>query len=312
MSNEPGLSGNLAEQLVDALNTASGRHPGFRAAHARGIVASGTFRATPAAAGLSRAGHLQGDEIPVVARFSNGSGDPGAADFTRDGRGLAIKFRLPDGSSTDMVGLTMPMFFVRTPEDFLGFLAARRPDPATGGPDLAAVGAWLEAHPETLPGVQFALSAELPASYATATYHGVHTFVLESADGVRQPFRYHWSPDAGVQSISDADAQARGEHYLSDEITQRLSREPIDFSLWWTLPDDNDPLDDPTQVWPEDRAQVEAGRLRITSLLADQGEGDRMIWDPNNVVDGVECSADPILAARGGAYGVSYTRRTST
>ena len=52
-------------------------------------------------------------------------------------------------------------------EDFLGFLAARRPDPATGGPDMAAIGAWLEAHPETLPAVQFAV-ADMEIMIATA------------------------------------------------------------------------------------------------------------------------------------------------
>ena len=311
MKDRTPVSSDLAEQLVDALNAVSGAHPGHRAAHARGVVVAGTFRSTAAAAEHSRAPHLQGVDVPVVVRFSNGSGDPNAADHTRDGRGMAIKFRLADGTSTDMVGLTMPMFFVRTPEDFLGFLAARRPDPATGAPDMAAIGAWLEAHPETLPAVQFALSTELPASYGTSTYYGVHTFELENADGVRQPMRYHWVPDAGVHTITDNEAQAGGAHYLTDEITTRLAREPVGFTLWWTFPDEGDPLDDPTQVWPQARRQVEAGHLQITALASDQAASDRMIWDPNRVVDGVACSRDPILAARGGAYGVSYTRRTS-
>jgi catalase len=302
---------DLSEQLVAGLNGVSGEHPGYRAAHARGVCALGSFHADAGAAQFSRAAHLQGAEIPVVLRFSNGSGNPDAPDHTRDGRGLALKFRLPDGTSTDMVGLTMPMFFVRTPADFLDFLAARRPDPATGAPDMAAVGAFLEKHPETLPAVQFALSAELPASYATSKYYGVHTFVLENADGNNQPFRYHWEPSAGVQTISDEDAQASGERYLTDEIAERLSREPVSFTLWWTFPDDDDQLNDPTVIWPDGRRQVEAGRLQIDALAADQTEADRMIWDPNNVTDGLAVSADPILPARGGAYGVSYTRRTS-
>jgi catalase len=304
-------SASVSEQLVDALNRVSGAHAGFRAAHARGLVAHGTFRANGDAAAYTRAGHFQGDEIPVVVRFSNGSGDPGAADHTRDGRGLAIKFRLPDGSSADMVGLTMPMFFVRTPEDFLGFLAARVPDPETGAPDMAAIGAWLEAHPETLPAVQFALSAELPASYATCTYYGVHTFVVENANGAKQPFRYHWAPAAGVHTISDQDAVAQGERYLADELATRLQGGPVELALWWTFPDEGALLDDPTQLWPDGRKQVEVGQLRITELAPDQAETDRMIWDPNRVVDGYATSDDPILHARGGAYGVSYERRTT-
>ena len=63
MSGEPGLSDGLGEQLVDALNAVSGTHAGFRAAHARGTVVTGTFRANPAASAHSRAAHLQGADL---------------------------------------------------------------------------------------------------------------------------------------------------------------------------------------------------------------------------------------------------------
>jgi catalase len=210
-----------------------------------------------------------------------------------------------------MVGLTMPMFFVRTPAEFLDFLTARKPDPATGQPDMAAIGAFLEVHPETLPAVQFALTAELPASYATCRYYGVHTFVAVDGNGVRRPFRYHWAPAAGVHGLADEDAVARGDRYLTDELTERLREGPVAFTLWWTFPAEGDALDDPTQVWPDEREQVEIGRLQIDALSTNPDD-DRMIWDPTRVVDGIECSADQILAARSGAYGVSYARRTKT
>jgi catalase len=45
----------LETQLVDAMNKAYGVHPGFRANHAKGVVAEGTFKAAPAAARLSKA-----------------------------------------------------------------------------------------------------------------------------------------------------------------------------------------------------------------------------------------------------------------
>ena len=302
---------DLYQQLVDGLHGVSGKHPGFRAAHARGVCAEGTFRATAEAAGLSRAEHLQGGEVPVVVRFSNGSGDPHAPDGTRDGRGMAVKFRLADGSSTDLVGLTMPMFFVRTPADFLEFLAARRPDPATGAPDMAAIGAFLEKHPEALPGIQLALTLDFPASYVTCRYFGVHTFVFESPDGHRQPFRYHWEPAGGVETITEEDAKSRADRYLSDELAERLAKGPTSFALRVTLPDDGDPLDDPTQVWPDGRKQVEAGRLDVTGVVADQADADRLIFDPTRLIDGVALSDDPIVPARSGAYGVSYGHRTS-
>ena len=50
----------LEAQAVDALNKAFGQHPGFRANHAKGVVVEGSFKASPAAAGLSRAALFSG------------------------------------------------------------------------------------------------------------------------------------------------------------------------------------------------------------------------------------------------------------
>src|SRR5512134_1306325 len=114
----------LAEQVVDAINQISGAHPGHRAAHAKGILLSGSFSAAAAAAPLTTAAHMQGDPVRVTARFSNGGGDPAIPDYAREGRGLAVKFYLPDGTKTDIVALSLPCFFVRSPEDFLALTRA--------------------------------------------------------------------------------------------------------------------------------------------------------------------------------------------
>ena len=142
----------LGERLVDAINAVTGVHPGHRVAHARGVCATGTFTATDAAARLSRAAHFAGDPVPATVRFSNGNGDPERADTEPDGRGIAVKLRLPDGASTDLVGLSLPVFFVRTVDDFLAFSAARVPDPATGAPDPEKVGAFIGGAPECAAG----------------------------------------------------------------------------------------------------------------------------------------------------------------
>ena len=67
---------DLYEEIVDAMNELSGVHPGYRAAHAKGILCTGEFTATPEASGLSRAPHLAGDPVSALVRFSNGGGDP--------------------------------------------------------------------------------------------------------------------------------------------------------------------------------------------------------------------------------------------
>src|SRR5688572_5576423 len=146
-----------AERIVDMLNEVHGVHEGFRAMHAKGLCCRGTFVATDDAKNVSIAPHLQGDEIPVTVRFSNGAGRPTRADGAKDERGIAVKFVLPDGSKTDMVGLTLPVFFVKNPDDFLALLEAQRPDPATGKPDLERITAFAAEHPESQRAFGFAM-----------------------------------------------------------------------------------------------------------------------------------------------------------
>src|SRR5436853_2191253 len=107
------------DQAIDAAGEVFGRHPRFRALHAKGVVLTGTFCPTAEAASLTRAAHMQGPDLLVTVRFSNGSGDPDHPDWAPDPRGLAVKFYLPDGSRTDIVAVSTPRFPTRTPEGFI-------------------------------------------------------------------------------------------------------------------------------------------------------------------------------------------------
>jgi len=93
----------IEQQLVDAMNKVWGVHPGFRANHAKGIVTEGAFKASPEAAGLSRAMLFNGTTIPATVRFSDATGIPNVLDggAAANPHGMAIKFHLPDGSDTD-------------------------------------------------------------------------------------------------------------------------------------------------------------------------------------------------------------------
>src|SRR5262245_15621999 len=75
---------DVAEELVDALNALFGKHPGFRAAHAKGIVCEGEFTPAASAAALSKAPHLQGPPVKVTVRFSDGTGVPDIPDGVPD------------------------------------------------------------------------------------------------------------------------------------------------------------------------------------------------------------------------------------
>ena len=107
------------EEAIDRLAALMKAPPGHRVLHAKGLFCSGTFNASPEAAAICRAGHLQGGEIPVIVRWSHGSGRPDANDDAPYVRGMSVSFVLPDGKSTDLLGQTVPRFPVRTPEDFV-------------------------------------------------------------------------------------------------------------------------------------------------------------------------------------------------
>jgi catalase len=292
----------LAEAAVDAINAVSGSRPGHRAAHAKGTLMAGVFTPADDAARLTTAPHMQGEPTRVTVRFSNGGGDPGIPDYAREGRGMAVKFYLPDRSKTDIVGLTLPCFFVRSPEDFLDFTLARK-DPERLMPP------FLAAHPEALPAIQAALGADPPESYATCAYNSIHAYRWISPEGEDRAVRYRFEPEAGERTLSGDEARARGREYLQEEL---VARGESAFRLLVTVAAEGDDPDDPTVAWPEDRERVEVGRLVVDRRETGREQGgDILVFDPTRVTDGIELSGDAILRFRPRAYSVSVARRTS-
>src|SRR5207253_11012881 len=117
----------LAQQLLDALDALFGLHPGFRPAHAKGLMCAGQFTPSPEAATLTRAPHASRPATPVTVRYSNSTGVPTIQDNdpARSGpRGIAIRFHLAEHVPTDIVAHSTNGFPVRTVEEFLEFLPA--------------------------------------------------------------------------------------------------------------------------------------------------------------------------------------------
>jgi len=303
---------DLARRAIDAVCAISGDHPGFRAVHAKGTLCAATFTPSADASRLSRATHFAGDAVRAHVRFSNGSGNPDAPDYEpREGRGMATKFYLPDETTTDIVGINLPAFFVGTVDGFLDFCRARVPDPATGEPDPAAIGAFLEQHPEALTAGAAVLAATPPESYVQCAYNSLHAyrFVDDAGDG--RYGRYRWEPEAGEASLSAEDAEARGPDYLQDDLATRLAGSPAAFTLSLQVAEDGDAVDDPTVPWPDERRRVTMGRLEITGIAHDREQGDDvLVFDPTRVTDGIELSNDAILHFRTRAYAESVLRRS--
>jgi catalase len=300
-----------AAELVAATHAdGGGIHPGFRAAHAFGRIYAGTFKATAAARTLSRAAHFQGEPVAVTARLSGASGDP--SQKPSNIVAMATKFYLPDGTVTDLIGITLPAFFARTPEEFLGFVAARVPDPTTGRPDPAKLGAFLAGHPNAARVVRLVQGQPAPVSFAQVSYRPLHTYYFVNAAGDGRWARYHWEPEAGVAGQPPEELAKHPQEHLFDELEGRLRQGAVAFRLDLELAREGDPVDDPSAFWPDDRERVTVGRFELTRPITEAEIGDPvMLHDPTLVTDGIEVSPDDqIIAARRGAYLLSVAERT--
>ena len=64
----------LANDILHQFDAIFGVHAGFRPAHAKGAMFTGTFTPAAGAARLTRAPHVTRPSTPVTARFSNSTG----------------------------------------------------------------------------------------------------------------------------------------------------------------------------------------------------------------------------------------------
>ena len=304
-------SGTVIAQIVETMRALAGSHPGFRPVHAKGIVCSGTFRGAPQARGVSRAPHLQGQAVPTVIRFANASGNPAVHDGLANTRSLAVKFQLTDGKSADILANSVEGFPARTPEDLLAFLRAQLPDPVTGQPAPDAIPRFLDSHPAARAFIDRLTQKPVPASYGQASYHGEHAFRFTAADGTSRFGRYHWVPEAGEAYLSPDEASTRNPNFLREELENRMRNSLVVFHLLLQLAGEGDPTDDVTALWPADRTMVELGRLEVTRISPTSAADERrLMFDPTNLTESIDLSADPILLARSSAYSISYDHRS--
>jgi catalase len=305
----------LVQRTINLMEN-SGYQPGFRRVHARGHGFRGSFTATPEAAALTSAEHMQGDPVDAVIRFSNGSANPYGPDRrsrTRGpGLGLGIRFALPSGGSAEWVGLTLERFPPTVPEDFTGMIAAARRLPVPGNPpNPLALIAFFATHPRCIPGFRAIFTSAPWDSFATPPYHGLHAYWAVNAKGERRAFRYTWEPLQEGAELTEEDDKVLPPQYLISELKGRLERAPVRWKLVFTLAEEDDPVNDMNKVWPDDREKVVMGELVIDRDHEDQDAVDASVFDPTKVPPGIETSDDPVLAFRSTIYSESKKRRAA-
>ena len=258
--------GDLYEQIIAAADGHLRRPRGpARALHAKGAWCEGTFTATPRAGGalarLPSAGRAGRRPDPLLQRPRRSRGRTTPSARPRAGGQAARLGRRGDGHPRDHDSRASSPARPRTSSSCSRL---RRPDPETGQPDFEKLGAWLGAHPEAQTAIQATLGAEPLASFATADLL-LAAHLLARRRGRRAdagPL-----PLAPGRRASSASPTTRRRSAAATTCTTSspsgLRAGPVAFELRLPAPDDDDPLDDPTALWPDDRELVDAGRLEI-------------------------------------------------
>ncbi|MBV9154859.1 MAG: catalase family peroxidase [Acidobacteriaceae bacterium] len=299
----------LSERLIQQFDAIFGLHPGFRPAHAKGLLVTGLFTPSPRASALTCAPHVIRPSTPVTVRFSNSTGIPLLPDNdpNADPRGLAIRFHLAEHVHTDIVSHSTDGFPTRTGEEFLEFLQAVA-ESRSSQESPSPIEKFLGAHPAALTFVQ--TPKPMPASFATERYFGVTAMRFTNEEGLSRYGRYRIVPESGEEHLSPGEAKTKDADFLFNEIKQRLESRAVEFRILVQLANPGDTVNDATIHWPDDRETVELGTVALTADTLDNArEQQTIIFDPIPRVEGIEASDDPLLELRAAVYLLSGRRR---
>ena len=189
---------------------------------------------------------------------------------------------------------------------FLRPLASSGPD----APKPTPLDNFLSVHPADKRFVEAPKPA--PRSLATESYFAIDAFRFINREERLRFSRYGILSVAGNRYLDAGEAARRPDNYLFSELSERLAQKPVEFYLMVQVASGDDPIEDPTQPWPEHRQQIEIGTLVLTRSLPDSEAAQRATsFDPARLPDGIE-PGDPLIKVRSAIYGIAALRRLSS
>src|SRR5262249_49310756 len=258
----------LAQQILDAFDQLQGVHPGFRPAHAKGLMCSGVFTPSAEAAKLTRAPHANRPSTPVTVRYSDSTGLPNIPDNdpARSGpRGIAVRFHLDDHLHTDIIAHSFDGFPVRSGEEFLEFLRAAA---AFGAGRPQAMGAFLASHTNAKRFVE--APKPIPTSFAREAFFAGTAFKFTNSSGVSRHGRFRVRPEAGTEYLSSEAATAKSPDFLFDELGPRLDGQAVKLGIFVQMAEPGDDVTDASTTWPANRTEIRFGTIALTARIDDQ------------------------------------------
>jgi catalase len=157
---------------------------------------------------------------------------------------------------------------------------------------------------------QLAARQPAAASYATAPFFSVNSFVFQNAAGEKRHARWTFEPVAGRVGLTPEERAARGVDFLQDELRERVGRAPAEWRMVVQLPREGDPLLSATRSG----RPTGAGRGRPAADHRRRSGGRARGVRPGDVQPRAAARRDrafedPILLIRAPAYAVSLSRR---
>lgn len=148
-----------------------------------------------------------GKVTPVAVRFSTVIKERGSTDTERDIRGFATKFYTREGNY-DLVGLDVPVFFVRDPFMFPKFIHSQKKNPQTGLFDYNSRWDFISLRPETLHVITIIYGDRgIPNGFRHMNGFGTNTFKLVNSKGKCVYNKFHWRTNQGEQYLSNDEAR---------------------------------------------------------------------------------------------------------
>lgn len=296
-------------RFTDGFEQVYGLHPSFRRNHAKGLGVTGFFESNGQGVRLSKAAVFRPGTVPVIGRFSLGGGQPAIVDNPDTVRGLGLQFSLPDGELWRTAMVNLPVFAVRTPEQFYEQLVASKLNPETGKPDEAKVKAFLSANPESERAVKIIKSEPKSSGFANSTFHGLNAFWFTNGAGTSIPVRWLVTPEQPFEKANTV-SKPQDKNYLFDGLIAQIHQRPLRWHLIVIIGQPGDPTNDATIPWPAGREQVDVGTLTLDRVHSwETSPATDLNFDPLVLPAGIAPSDDPLLSARSAVYSVSFTRR---
>jgi catalase len=81
--------------------------------------------------------------------------------------------------------------------------------------------------------------------------------------------RYQIILVAREHALIEVETKNADPNYLMDELPKRMARKPAEFRLLAQVAHEGDSVNDPTAVWPIDRALVPLGTISLTKTVKD-------------------------------------------